>query len=128
MPLGWTEGEEQFKTGADEWDVVKKKHFFFFFFFCFDLKENCVMWLHQASGHPSRFWLFQSNRWEQRHLVVEDTCVQMNIFREYFPDNPGTPPAADVDVSSLHAKSPKDLWKKVYEGVFPPEVTELLWW
>lgn len=24
MPLGWTEGEEQFKTGADEWDVVKK--------------------------------------------------------------------------------------------------------
>uniref|UniRef100_A0A3P8UZ96 Cytoplasmic dynein 2 light intermediate chain 1 n=1 Tax=Cynoglossus semilaevis TaxID=244447 RepID=A0A3P8UZ96_CYNSE len=36
----------------------------------------------------------------------------------------GTPPAADVDVSSLHAKSPKDLWKKVYEGVFPPESVE----
>ncbi|KAM3606560.1 uncharacterized protein V6R79_018711 [Siganus canaliculatus] len=33
----------------------------------------------------------------------------------------GSPPAADVDVTSLHAKNPKDLWKKVYERVFPQE-------
>ncbi|XP_076016457.1 cytoplasmic dynein 2 light intermediate chain 1 [Genypterus blacodes] len=33
----------------------------------------------------------------------------------------GSPPANDVDISSLHAKNPKDLWKKVYERAFPPE-------
>ncbi|CAJ1067093.1 cytoplasmic dynein 2 light intermediate chain 1 [Xyrichtys novacula] len=35
----------------------------------------------------------------------------------------GSPPTADVDISSLHAKNPKDLWKKVYERVFPQENT-----
>ncbi|XP_060943459.1 cytoplasmic dynein 2 light intermediate chain 1 [Limanda limanda] len=36
----------------------------------------------------------------------------------------GSPPAAaDVDITSLHAKNPKDLWKKVYERVFPQEST-----
>uniref|UniRef100_UPI0037E8131B cytoplasmic dynein 2 light intermediate chain 1 n=1 Tax=Semicossyphus pulcher TaxID=241346 RepID=UPI0037E8131B len=35
----------------------------------------------------------------------------------------GSPPAADVDVTSLHAKNPKDLWKKVYELVFPQDNT-----
>ena len=34
----------------------------------------------------------------------------------------GSPPTSDVDIGSLHAKSPLDLWKKVYETVFPPEV------
>ncbi|XP_056465790.1 cytoplasmic dynein 2 light intermediate chain 1 [Gadus chalcogrammus] len=33
----------------------------------------------------------------------------------------GSPPTSDVDIGSLHAKSPLDLWKKVYESVFPPE-------
>ncbi|KAF7662500.1 hypothetical protein LDENG_00234820 [Lucifuga dentata] len=33
----------------------------------------------------------------------------------------GSPPATDVDITSLHAKNPKGLWKKVYERVFPPE-------
>uniref|UniRef100_A0A673BU25 Cytoplasmic dynein 2 light intermediate chain 1 n=1 Tax=Sphaeramia orbicularis TaxID=375764 RepID=A0A673BU25_9TELE len=33
----------------------------------------------------------------------------------------GSPPSTDVDITSLHAKNPKDLWKKVYERVFPPE-------
>lgn len=35
----------------------------------------------------------------------------------------GSPPAVDVDITSLHAKNPKDLWKKVYERVFSPEST-----
>ncbi|KAK5882684.1 hypothetical protein CesoFtcFv8_021244 [Champsocephalus esox] len=35
----------------------------------------------------------------------------------------GSPPATDVDITSLHAKNPKDLWKKVYELVFPQEST-----
>ncbi|XP_037637594.1 cytoplasmic dynein 2 light intermediate chain 1 isoform X2 [Sebastes umbrosus] len=35
----------------------------------------------------------------------------------------GSPPASDVDISSLHAKNPKDLWRKVYERVFPQENT-----
>ncbi|XP_026212675.1 cytoplasmic dynein 2 light intermediate chain 1 [Anabas testudineus] len=35
----------------------------------------------------------------------------------------GSPPVADVDISSLHAKNPKDLWKKVYERIFPQEST-----
>ncbi|XP_069000481.1 cytoplasmic dynein 2 light intermediate chain 1 [Embiotoca jacksoni] len=35
----------------------------------------------------------------------------------------GSPPATDVDITSLHAKNPKDLWKKVYERVFPQEST-----
>ncbi|XP_017287245.1 cytoplasmic dynein 2 light intermediate chain 1 isoform X2 [Kryptolebias marmoratus] len=33
----------------------------------------------------------------------------------------GSPPVTDVDITSLHAKNPKDLWKKVYERVFPSE-------
>ncbi|MEQ2235232.1 Cytoplasmic dynein 2 light intermediate chain 1 [Ilyodon furcidens] len=33
----------------------------------------------------------------------------------------GSPPTTDVDIMSLHAKNPKDLWKKVYERVFPSE-------
>ncbi|XP_028278955.1 cytoplasmic dynein 2 light intermediate chain 1 isoform X2 [Parambassis ranga] len=35
----------------------------------------------------------------------------------------GSPPSTDVDITSLHAKNPKDLWKKVYERIFPPETT-----
>ncbi|TNN64322.1 Cytoplasmic dynein 2 light intermediate chain 1 [Liparis tanakae] len=35
----------------------------------------------------------------------------------------GSPHTTDVDIASLHAKNPKDLWKKVYERVFPPENT-----
>ncbi|XP_028983267.1 cytoplasmic dynein 2 light intermediate chain 1 isoform X2 [Betta splendens] len=35
----------------------------------------------------------------------------------------GSPPLVDVDISSLHAKNPKDLWRKVYERVFPQEST-----
>ncbi|XP_047458536.1 cytoplasmic dynein 2 light intermediate chain 1 [Mugil cephalus] len=35
----------------------------------------------------------------------------------------GSPPTTDVDVISRHAKTPKDLWKKVYESVFPQEGT-----
>ncbi|XP_029305964.1 cytoplasmic dynein 2 light intermediate chain 1 [Cottoperca gobio] len=35
----------------------------------------------------------------------------------------GSPSSTDVDITSLHAKNPKDLWKKVYERVFPQENT-----
>ncbi|XP_077351113.1 cytoplasmic dynein 2 light intermediate chain 1 [Festucalex cinctus] len=35
----------------------------------------------------------------------------------------GSPPTTDVDITSLHARNPKDLWKKVYQRVFPPENT-----
>ncbi|KAK9541334.1 hypothetical protein VZT92_001387 [Zoarces viviparus] len=35
----------------------------------------------------------------------------------------GSPHSTDVDITSLHAKNPKDLWKKVYERVFPQENT-----
>lgn len=34
----------------------------------------------------------------------------------------GSPCATDVDITSLHAKNPKDLWRKVCGCVFPPEV------
>uniref|UniRef100_A0A3P9IAH1 Cytoplasmic dynein 2 light intermediate chain 1 n=1 Tax=Oryzias latipes TaxID=8090 RepID=A0A3P9IAH1_ORYLA len=33
----------------------------------------------------------------------------------------GPPSVTDVDITSLHAKNPKDLWRKVYEHVFPHE-------
>ncbi|XP_063047404.1 cytoplasmic dynein 2 light intermediate chain 1 [Engraulis encrasicolus] len=35
----------------------------------------------------------------------------------------GSPPTTDIDIGSLHAKNPLDLWKKVFERVFPPEST-----
>ncbi|XP_037320701.2 cytoplasmic dynein 2 light intermediate chain 1 [Pungitius pungitius] len=35
----------------------------------------------------------------------------------------GSPHTTDVDITSLRAKNPKDLWKKVYERVFPQENT-----
>ncbi|XP_051507369.1 cytoplasmic dynein 2 light intermediate chain 1 isoform X2 [Myxocyprinus asiaticus] len=33
----------------------------------------------------------------------------------------GPPVTSDVDIGTLHAKNPLDLWKKVFERVFPPE-------
>uniref|UniRef100_A0AAY5KVZ2 Cytoplasmic dynein 2 light intermediate chain 1 n=1 Tax=Esox lucius TaxID=8010 RepID=A0AAY5KVZ2_ESOLU len=36
---------------------------------------------------------------------------------------PGPPQSKDVDIGTLHAKNPFDLWKKVFEAVFPPEST-----
>ncbi|KAH0622746.1 hypothetical protein JD844_025346 [Phrynosoma platyrhinos] len=33
----------------------------------------------------------------------------------------GPPPAADSDIGKLHAQSPMDLWKKVFEKAFPPK-------
>ncbi|XP_072532962.1 cytoplasmic dynein 2 light intermediate chain 1 [Salminus brasiliensis] len=35
----------------------------------------------------------------------------------------GSPPTIDVDIGTLHARNPLDLWKKVFERVFPPEST-----
>ncbi|XP_018621541.2 cytoplasmic dynein 2 light intermediate chain 1 [Scleropages formosus] len=35
----------------------------------------------------------------------------------------GSPPITDVDIGTLHARNPLDLWKKVFERVFPPEST-----
>uniref|UniRef100_A0A3P8Y8B3 Cytoplasmic dynein 2 light intermediate chain 1 n=1 Tax=Esox lucius TaxID=8010 RepID=A0A3P8Y8B3_ESOLU len=35
----------------------------------------------------------------------------------------GPPQSKDVDIGTLHAKNPFDLWKKVFEAVFPPEST-----
>lgn len=35
----------------------------------------------------------------------------------------GSPPVTEVDISTLHAKNPMDLWRKVYERVFPQEVS-----
>lgn len=34
----------------------------------------------------------------------------------------GPPVSSEVDIGTLHAKNPLDLWKKVFERVFPPEV------
>ncbi|XP_066534529.1 cytoplasmic dynein 2 light intermediate chain 1 isoform X2 [Hoplias malabaricus] len=36
----------------------------------------------------------------------------------------GSPPAIDVDIGTLHARNPLDLWKKVFERVFPAESTK----
>ncbi|XP_076831567.1 cytoplasmic dynein 2 light intermediate chain 1 [Brachyhypopomus gauderio] len=33
----------------------------------------------------------------------------------------GSPATAGVDIGSLHARNPLDLWKKVFQRVFPPE-------
>ncbi|GAB5569575.1 cytoplasmic dynein 2 light intermediate chain 1 isoform X1 [Prionailurus iriomotensis] len=33
----------------------------------------------------------------------------------------GSPPVPDNDIGKLHAHSPMELWKKVYERVFPPK-------
>ncbi|XP_076142363.1 cytoplasmic dynein 2 light intermediate chain 1 [Alosa pseudoharengus] len=35
----------------------------------------------------------------------------------------GSPPTTDIDIGSLHARNPLDLWKKVFERVFPPETS-----
>uniref|UniRef100_A0A671S369 Cytoplasmic dynein 2 light intermediate chain 1 n=1 Tax=Sinocyclocheilus anshuiensis TaxID=1608454 RepID=A0A671S369_9TELE len=35
----------------------------------------------------------------------------------------GPPVTSEVDIGTLHAKNPLDLWKKVFERVFPPENT-----
>ncbi|XP_005998344.1 cytoplasmic dynein 2 light intermediate chain 1 isoform X2 [Latimeria chalumnae] len=35
----------------------------------------------------------------------------------------GSPPASDSDLGKLHARTPLELWKKVYERLFPPEST-----
>ncbi|XP_061084089.1 cytoplasmic dynein 2 light intermediate chain 1 [Conger conger] len=35
----------------------------------------------------------------------------------------GSPPASDFDIGTLHARSPLDLWKKVFEKIFPSEST-----
>ncbi|XP_064172701.1 cytoplasmic dynein 2 light intermediate chain 1 [Anguilla rostrata] len=35
----------------------------------------------------------------------------------------GSPPATDFDIGTLHARSPLDLWKKVFEKIFPSEST-----
>uniref|UniRef100_A0A3B5JUE2 Cytoplasmic dynein 2 light intermediate chain 1 n=1 Tax=Takifugu rubripes TaxID=31033 RepID=A0A3B5JUE2_TAKRU len=37
----------------------------------------------------------------------------------------GSPCTTDVDIISLHAKNPKDLWKKICERVFPQEQQDL---
>uniref|UniRef100_A0A8C7XXT3 Cytoplasmic dynein 2 light intermediate chain 1 n=1 Tax=Oryzias sinensis TaxID=183150 RepID=A0A8C7XXT3_9TELE len=42
------------------------------------------------------------------------------VFMTFFLDI-GPPSVTDVDITSLHAKNPKDLWRKVYEHVFPHE-------
>ncbi|KAG1950834.1 cytoplasmic dynein 2 light intermediate chain 1 [Pimephales promelas] len=36
----------------------------------------------------------------------------------------GPPVSSEIDIGSLHAKNPLDLWKKVFEKVFPPENTK----
>ncbi|XP_075391749.1 cytoplasmic dynein 2 light intermediate chain 1 isoform X2 [Tenrec ecaudatus] len=36
----------------------------------------------------------------------------------------GAPPIPDNDIGKLHANSPMDLWKKVYENFFPPKELE----
>ncbi|TRY64878.1 hypothetical protein DNTS_024583 [Danionella cerebrum] len=33
----------------------------------------------------------------------------------------GPPVVSDVDIGTLHAKNPLDLWKKAFERIFPPE-------
>lgn len=36
----------------------------------------------------------------------------------------GPPVTSDIDIGALHAKNPFDLWKKVFERVFPPKNAE----
>lgn len=36
---------------------------------------------------------------------------------------PGPPPLPDNDIGKLRARSPMELWKKVYEKLFPPKVS-----
>ncbi|XP_034857559.1 cytoplasmic dynein 2 light intermediate chain 1 isoform X5 [Mirounga leonina] len=38
----------------------------------------------------------------------------------------GSPPVPDNDIGKLHAHSPMELWKKVYERVFPPKSINML--
>ncbi|KAM5292636.1 cytoplasmic dynein 2 light intermediate chain 1 [Ctenodactylus gundi] len=38
----------------------------------------------------------------------------------------GPPPAPDNDIGKFHAQSPMDLWKKVYEKLFPPKTMSIL--
>lgn len=35
----------------------------------------------------------------------------------------GSPPASEVEIGLLHAKNPLDLWKKLFERIFPQEKT-----
>lgn len=35
----------------------------------------------------------------------------------------GSPPVPDNDIGKFHARSPMELWKKVYEKLFPPKVS-----
>lgn len=55
-------------------------------------------------------------RCHQQHSVVQDSRLQPSALTL------GSPCATDVDITSLHAKNPKDLWRKVCGCVFPPEV------
>ena len=34
----------------------------------------------------------------------------------------GSPPVPDNDIGKFHARTPMELWKKVYEKLFPPKV------
>nr|KAF6429215.1 dynein cytoplasmic 2 light intermediate chain 1 [Molossus molossus] len=38
----------------------------------------------------------------------------------------GSPPVPDNDIGKFHARSPMELWKKVYENLFPPKSTNTL--
>uniref|UniRef100_A0A8C9THR1 Cytoplasmic dynein 2 light intermediate chain 1 n=1 Tax=Scleropages formosus TaxID=113540 RepID=A0A8C9THR1_SCLFO len=51
-------------------------------------------------------------------LLNEIHCCCL-FFKLYL----GSPPITDVDIGTLHARNPLDLWKKVFERVFPPEST-----
>ena len=35
----------------------------------------------------------------------------------------GSPPLPDNDIGKFHVRSPMELWKKVYEQLFPPKVS-----
>ncbi|XP_015413349.1 PREDICTED: cytoplasmic dynein 2 light intermediate chain 1 [Myotis davidii] len=40
--------------------------------------------------------------------------------------NIGSPPVPDNDIGKFHARSPMELWKKVYEKLFPPKSIDTL--
>lgn len=56
------------------------------------------------------FWIFNSN------TEAYTVCIIIS--------NSSDSGTVDVDLGTLHAKTPLDLWKKVFERFFPPEVSQ----
>uniref|UniRef100_A0A3P8Y8M9 Cytoplasmic dynein 2 light intermediate chain 1 n=1 Tax=Esox lucius TaxID=8010 RepID=A0A3P8Y8M9_ESOLU len=76
--------------------------------------------------------IFTSIKFESSMSKTKSLFTQLNVTPPKCYSNtnyfislyiPGPPQSKDVDIGTLHAKNPFDLWKKVFEAVFPPEST-----